>query len=182
VSIPVRRAVALIAIAGATGCVPYRQSTPRGPTAPTAASEWPAAYTTAVNEARESRLGLADRALADFAQRFPDSPEAAEVPYWRAVYKLDPANAASTRDAAALLDAYLTGAPNGLHRVEATAFRKLIAALDARSAALAAQSVVPVPRPEDKAQQEELLRLRDELARANAELARIRRRLAPPKQ
>jgi hypothetical protein len=172
----------MLAVAGSAGCVPYRQSAPRGPTAATAASEWPAAYTTAVNEARASRLGLADRALADFAQRFPDSPEAAEVPYWRAVYKLDPANPASTKDAAALLDAYLGGAPSGLHRVEATAFRKLIAALDARTAALAAQAVVPVPRPEDKAQQEELLRLRDELAKANAELTRIRRRLAQPKQ
>jgi hypothetical protein len=177
-----RAATALLAVALSAGCVPYRQTPPRGPSAPTAASEWPVAYTTAVNEARESRLGLADRALTDFAQRFPDSPEAAEVPYWRAVYKLDPSSPTSIKETAALLDAYLAGAPAGLHRVEATALRKLITALDARTAALATQAIVPVPRPEDKAQQEEILRLREELAKANAELTRIRRRLAQPKQ
>ena len=176
-----RLAAVLLAVAGIAGCVPYHKAPPPAPL-PTAASEWPTTYATALSEARESRLGTADRALTDFAQRFPGSPEAAEVAYWRAVYKLDPSNAASTKDAATLLDAYLTATPAGLHRIEATALRKLITALDARTAALAAQAVVPVPRAEDKAQQEELLRLRDELAKANAELTRIRRRLAQPKQ
>jgi hypothetical protein len=180
VSAATRLAAVLLTVAGAA-CVPYRHAAPPPPV-PTAASEWPSAYATAMSEAHESQLGLADRTLTDFAQRFPDSPEAAEVPYWRAVYKLDPANASATREAAALLDAYLAGAPAGLHRVEATAFRRLISALDTRTAALAAQAVVPVPRAEDKAQQEELVRLRDELSKANAELTRIRRRLAQPKQ
>ena len=176
-----RLAVAMIAVAGIGGCASYQHAATPAPI-PTAASEWPTAYATAMTEARESRLGMADRALTDFAQRFPNTPEAAEVPYWRAVYKVDPANPASTRDAVALLDAYLDATPTGLHRVEATAFRKLITTLDARTAALSAQTAVPVPRPEDKAQQEELTRLRDELAKANAELTRIRRRLAQPKQ
>jgi hypothetical protein len=69
-----------------------RAATPPDP-APTAASEWPAAHAAALTEARESRLGLADRTLTDFAQRFPDSPEAAEVPYWRAVLPPDWTNA-----------------------------------------------------------------------------------------
>jgi hypothetical protein len=174
-------ATALLACAGVAGCA-SRSSAPLRAPAPTAASEWPTAHATAMAEAKDSRLAQADRALVDFAQRYPDSPEAGEVPFWRAVYKLDPANPAALKDATMLLDGYLAGVPAGPHRVEASAFRKLIAALDARTAALAAQTVVAVPRPEDKAQQEELLRLRDELAKANAELTRIRRRLAQPKQ
>jgi len=176
-----RLAVALLAAVGIAGCSAYHHAPPPAPL-PTAASEWPAAYAVALAEARESRLGLADRALTDFAQRFPDSPEAAEVAYWRAVYKLDPSNAASTKEAAALIDAYLANAPSGLHRFEAMAFRKLITTIDARNAALAVQTAVPVPRADDKSQQEEIARLRDDLAKANAELSRIRRRLAQPKQ
>jgi hypothetical protein len=176
----IRLALALLAATSAA-CIPTRSATTPDPT-PTAASEWPTAYAAALVEARESRMGLADRMLTDFAQRFPDSPEAAEVPYWRAVYKVDPANGAATKEAAALLDSYLASAPNGLHRMEAIAFRRLITALEARTAALAAQALVPVPRPEDKAQQEEIVRLRDDLAKANAELTRIRRRLAQPRQ
>jgi hypothetical protein len=40
---------------------------------------------------------------------------------------------------------------------------------------------VAAVRPEDKARDEEITRLRDELSKANAELARIRRRLARPR-
>jgi hypothetical protein len=133
-------------------------------------------------EAHDSHSASAERALADFVQRFPNSPEAAEVPYWRAVLKLDPANPSAVKEATVLLDSYLAAAPTGIHRVEATALRRLISALEARTAALAAtQPAVVVPRPEDKAQQEEIARLRDDLAKANAELTRIRRRLAQPK-
>jgi hypothetical protein len=173
----------VVALLAATigACLPVRRTTPPEPV-PSAASEWPTAHAAALIEARDARLGLADRLLTDFAQRFPDSPEAAEVPYWRAVYKTDPANPAALKEAATLLDGYLSSGPSGLHRMEAAALRRLITALDARTAALAAQAAVPVARPEDKAQQEEIARLRDELARANAELTRIRRRLARPRQ
>jgi hypothetical protein len=81
----------------------------------------------------------------------------------------------------ALLDAYLAGVPTGLHRTEANLIRQLGRTLEQRNASLAAVPPVPVVRPEDKAREEELLRLRDDLAKANAELARIRRRLARPR-
>jgi hypothetical protein len=180
VSLAARRFVAALGLIGAVGCIP-QQPSPSTVPVPTAASEWPAAYTQALGAARESRAAAADKALVDFARRFPGSPEAAEVPYWRAVYKLDPTNAASTREALALLDSYLADAPSGLHRTEATTMRRLATALDERSAALAAATVAPtVPKPEDRAHEEELTRLRDELAKANAELSRIKRRLARP--
>ena len=176
-----RLTLALLAATTTAGCIPARTTT-AAEAPPTAAGEWPTAHAAALLEARESRLGLADRLLSDFAQRFPDSPEAAEVPYWRAVYKVDPANAAATREAATLLDAYLANAPNGLHRMEASALRRLITTLEARTVALAAQAAAPVVRTEEKVLQDEIVRLRDELAKANAELARIRRRLAQPKR
>ena len=132
-------------------------------------------------DARESRLAAADRSLAEFTQRFPASPEAAEVPYWRALLKLDPSNPAVLRESLAMLDAYLANTPAGVHRFEAASIRRLGVALEERNAALAAIPPTTAVRPEDKAREEEMTRLRDELGKANAELARIRRRLARPR-
>ena len=169
-----------VALAG-PGCLPVRRPTPEAPQ-PTAASEWPAAYAQAMSEARESRLGTAERALTDFAQRFPGSPEAAEVPYWRALLKLDPGNPAALREAMTLLETYLNATPTGAHRTEAAALRRLGLTLEQRTAALAAiPPAATTPRPDDKARDEEVQQLRDELAKANAELDRIRRRLARPR-
>jgi hypothetical protein len=132
-------------------------------------------------DANESRTGDADRALTAFAQRYPGSPEAAEVTYWRALLKLDPANAAAVRESITMLESYLAAAPAGAHRTEAGALRRLGLALEQRNAALAAIPPAPTARPEDKARDDEIARLRDELSKANAELERIRRRLARPR-
>ena len=174
-----RLVLSVVALVGGSGCLPVRPNVATAPP-PTAEGKWPSVYSQAMTEARESRIGVADRVLSEFAQRFPGSPEATEVPYWRAVLKLDPNNATSSREALALLESYLANAPSGQHRVEATTLRHLAMALEARIAALAAQAV-PTPRPEDKAQEEVMHRLRDELTKANAELTRIKRRLARPK-
>ena len=72
-----------------------------------------------------------------------------------------------------LLDSYLSSTM-GTHRVEAQALRRIAAAMDAHVAAAAAiaatQATTSVPKPEDKAKDEEVQRLKDELAKANAEL------------
>jgi hypothetical protein len=172
--------LALVVLLAGSGCLPMRQ-TPAEAVAPTAASEWPTVYSRAMTEASESRIGAADRTLADFAQHYPGSPEAAEVPYWRAVIKLDPSNATSLREAITSLESYLASAPAGTHRPEAGTFRRLGLALEQRNAAIAAMPTVAAVHPEDKAREEELQRLRDELSQANAELARIRRRLTRPR-
>ena len=175
-----RVALAVVALFGGSGCLPVRPSATEA-SAPTATTEWPAVYAQAMTESRESRNGVADRVLSEFAERFPGSPEALEVPYWRAVLKLDPNNASASREALALLESYLANTPSGLHRPEAVTLRRLAMALvEARAAALAAQAA-PTVRPEDKAHEDETKRLNDELAKANAELARIKRRLARPK-
>ena len=177
-----RRSLALAALLVGSGCLPSHQQTPAA-VVPTAESEWPAAYERAMANARESRFAAADQVLLDFTRRFPTSPEAAEVPYWRAVLKLDPSNPTVLRESLAMLETYLTGTTAGRHRVEAAVIQRLGVALEARNAALAAiPPMATLVRPEEKAAQEqEMQRLRDELGKANAELARIRRRLARPR-
>ena len=177
---PTPVAFALAALIVGSGCLPTRNTPTEDPT-PTATSEWPAVYARAAADANEARIAAADRALLEFAQRFPGTAEASEVPYWRAVLKLDPGNAASLHESMMLLDSYLASVPAGTHRVEAGAIRRLGLALEQRNAAIAAIPPAPTVKPEDKARDEELQRLRDELAKANAELERIRRRLARPR-
>jgi hypothetical protein len=171
--------LALVVLLAGPGCLPAR-NTPQ-PAEPTAQSEWPAVYARAITDANESRTSEADRELAAFAQRYPGSPEASEVTYWRALFKLDPSNAAAVRESITMLESYLASAPAGTHRTEAGVLRRLGLALEQRNAALAVVPPVPTARPEDKARDEEIARLRDELSKANAELERIRRRLARPR-
>ena len=173
--------VALVVLLAGSGCLPVRRSAAEVAPSPTAATEWPAVHAQAMTDARESRHPVAEKALTDFATRFPGSPEAAEVPYWRALLKLDPANPAALREAISLLESYLATTPSGAHRTEATTFRGLGLALEQRNAALAAIPPAGAPRPEDKAREEDIQKLRDELAKANAELDRIRRRVSRPR-
>ena len=155
-----------------------------GPEAPSPTeSEWAGSLTQTWQEVGAGRYAVADRLLADFATRHPGSVEAMDATYWRAVYKLDPANpTSSAHDAIALLDAYLASGQTP-HRLEAQAMRRVALALEARpkeSAPASATGTVSQPK-DDKAQSEEITRLKDELAKANAELERIKRRLAQPK-
>ena len=175
-----RIAFVLVAILAGSGCLPARPVPAAGVQSPTAAMEWPAARAQAMAEARASRLPSADKALTDFAQRFPGSREAAEVTYWRALLRMDPNNSTALRESLTLLESYLANTPSGMHRTEATTLRRLGVALEERNAALAAIPPAVVPRPDDKTREEELQRLRDELAAANAELERVRRRVARP--
>ena len=139
-------------------------------------------------EALASRFGVADRLLTDFADKNPGTPESVETGFWRALFKLDPANqTAGLRDAIALLDAYLATPTVISHRSAATSLRRVAVALDrpaTMSAAAAAPSSAPSgkaePKSDEKSNAEEVQRLKDELAKATAELERIKRRLAQP--
>jgi hypothetical protein len=177
---PVGTAAGAALLLAGWACQPSGSQLAPAPVA-TAATEWPRIYAQAAIDAREARLPSADRALVAFAARFPSSADAAEVPYWRAVIKLDPAIPASGHEALLLLDASLADTSFRAHRLEATTLRNLEAALEQRTAALAAQPATPAVRPEDRARDEELAHLRDELAKANAELTRIKRRLTRQK-
>jgi hypothetical protein len=151
-----------------------------------ARAEWATALAIASQESSAGRHAIADKALADYAARYPASGDAAEANFWRALYKLDPANASgTTREAAQLLDSYLA-LPMIARRTEALTLRRLVTALENRPAPGNASSSATPPRtdpakPEDKAKDDEIARLKEELNRANAELERIKRRLAQPK-
>jgi hypothetical protein len=145
---------------------------------PAAEREWSGAYASAQNAVVRGDYALADRILADFAREFPNSSEGIESGYWRAVFKLDPANStASTREAVSGLDAYLARSRNGLHRGEATTLRRLAQQLLALDRALVARES---PAPE-ASRDEEVRKLREELQATKDELERIKRRLAAPK-
>jgi hypothetical protein len=171
-------AIATFAVLAA--CTPPRQ-VPESPAPPSAASEWPDTYVATMAAARAGKLDSADHALTTFAQRFAGTAEAREVPYWRALLKLDSASAGGNREAVALLQGYLADSAAVLHRTEAATLLRLQQALDARTAAMAAPPPAAAVRADDKARDEEMQRLREDLARANAELERIKRRLARPK-
>ena len=148
---------------------------------PAGRTEWTPVLLQAAQEAGAGRYAGADKLLADFAVRYPASAEASEAMYWRALYKLDPVNqSAGPRDAAVLLDGYIASGANA-HRTEVLTLRRLSSALEARAAvSVPAPVKADVVKPDDKARDEEILRLRDELSKATSELDRIKRRLAMP--
>ena len=157
---------------GATGCI-HKPAFMR----PQAERDWPAAYLAAQAAADRGAYGEADKALAEFATSHPGSPQALESGYWRAVYKLDPANKdASTKEAIAGLDRYLA-TPDGTHRGEATTLRRIAVQLQSLDRALSAQKTDEAAASRD----EDVKKLRDELQATKDELERIKRRLAAPK-
>jgi hypothetical protein len=154
------------------------------PAPSSASSDWTASLAQASQEVQSNRYAVADRLLADFVARYPNSPEALESSYWRALFKLDPANPATApHEAGVLLDGYLATPAAGAHRTEAAVLRRVASSLEPRPALTAAAPAAPpgAARADDKARDDELQRLKDELAKANAELERIKRRLAQPK-
>lgn len=156
---------------GGAGCI-RRPSFLR----PSAEREWPAAYLTAQHAADRAAYADADKTLSEFALAHPNTAEAAETGYWRAVYRLDPANKeGNTRDAIVGLDKYLA-APNGPHRGEAATLRRLAGQLLSLDRALS-------QKPDEAAatREEDVKKLRDELQATKDELERIKRRLTAPK-
>jgi chromosome segregation ATPase len=128
--------------------------------------------------------------LADFAARYPGTPQAAAAMLRRAVYKADPANQTATaHDATVLLDSTLAMPGDSASRADARALRRITVALERAATAASgsggstsASSSDSGARPDDaKATSDEVQRLRNELAKANAELERIKKRVAQPK-
>ena len=178
----VATSIALCTAFVVAGC--HTAPTPSELASSTSRSEWNASLAQSQQEVSAGRYGIADRVLADFATHYPASADAPETLFWRALYKLDPANQSGTaREAAVLLEQYLaTSQP--LHRAEAQTLRRVTTALDARataSAPAAGPANDRAPSADDKAKDAELQKTKDELAKANAELERIKKRLSRPK-
>ena len=136
------------------------------------------------------RYAEADRLLAEFGQSSMGTPEAPEATFYRALYRLDPANpAASPQESIGLLDAFLAMRIVSPHRTDAVVLRRIAVALGAKPEVVTvtvprdATAVAPNPQPraDTAAKDEEIAKLKEELTKANAELERIRRRVATPK-
>lgn len=141
--------------------------------------EWPETLQRAQAAAEVGRFDAADSALVRFASRHPASPEASETLFWRALFRLDPANpSASPRDAAADLTTYLARPGRHEHLVEARALRRAALLADSLSATPGRRAGAAAAPATDK--DAEIARLREELKKATEELERIKRRLSTP--
>lgn len=191
----------LIATQGEIGCASLGLQRFRSPSADGAL---PTAVALARSMALEKQFDAADSTLAQFATRYPGTPEAVETVYWRALFKMDPANPHGSVPAAmSMLDGYLGDTREREHVVEAAGLRRVAGQLDALSrlaanamtqakdatsvAANAKAQAADATARADAAKTEappsaesEIKRLKDELAKANAELERIRKRLSQP--
>jgi TolA-binding protein len=155
-------------------------------TMPPAADDWIGTITAAKNQVALGHFDDADKALYEFEQRYPSSPEAREATYWRALFKLDPANrGGSPRAATERLDEYLADTTASLHRAEAATLRRIAAELDSlaqRTPVVASNDSARLADAQKAQQREDDLQkeikgLRDQLDKTNAELERIKKRL-----
>lgn len=190
----------IVLVSFGAGCVSFHA--PAFAT-PAPRRNWPGALADARSAAERGRFNEADSLLADFGRSYVGSAEAVETAYWRALFEMDPSNADGTLSAAiASLNVYLADPSPRQHVAEATAIRRVAAALEeankatatamaeardatsnaASAKALAAEAQARADAKSDGAQSAdaEIKRLKDELAKANAELERIRKRLAQP--
>ncbi len=141
--------------------------------------QWDSTFETVRHAAAQGHYRELDRTLAEFTRAHPNSDEADESAFWRALFKLDPQNRdSSPGEAIGALDLYL-GMPGELHhRDEAMILRR--ATVVSQSMATEANAARPAAPP-DKAKEAELAQLKDELAKTQAELERVKRRVAAPK-
>ena len=184
------------ALLGAGGCAALNATTGSSP-----AQSWPSVLAVAQSRAAESRFDAADSVLAEYASRFPGTPQTLETAYWRALYRMDPSNAhASLTGAMAALDGYLADSRPRQHVPEASTIRRVAGQLDALNKltatamaqakdasatakdakALAADASAKVADAAPPSSEAEVKRLKEELGKANAELERIRKRLSQP--
>ncbi len=145
----------------------------------TAVSPWPGLLRQAQQAADAGDYATADRILAEYGVAHPKTPEGAEADFFRALFKADPPNAASTiREQLGAFDAYLVGGSAQPHYTEAIVIRRLLESSDSLRALVAAVRATQDARA--RVREDEIRRLTDVLEKTTAELERIKRRLAKP--
>lgn len=158
---------------------------PKAPPSHPTPAQWGSLLNRADSLANAGRHAQADSLLVSFAQLHPASRAAAEVPFWRALYKLDPRNTASTRtEGRALMDAYAASPTTAWYRAHANVLREIARQITEGEAAASA-SAAPIMSGDTSAtgiaaRDLMIQTQRAEIARLNAELERIKRRLAAP--
>jgi hypothetical protein len=193
------RRLAVVALAFVTACTGKGQLAPVAPT-----HEWPATLAAAQSADSVGQYHVADSILVAFEARYPFTDAAAESIYWRALFKLDPANYGATpKDALDLLDQYLRAPHHETRQAEVRILRRTTvlvgtiqqlaeqAASEVDSARTETDSVKLAKRGADtkgRTKDEEIARLREEVEKltgqldeTNQELDRIKKRLAAPK-
>jgi hypothetical protein len=164
---------------------------------PNVRSDWDRTLYYARKDVEAGNYFAADRLLDEYARVHPDTREAKEITFWKAVYTLDPANErGSLASGITALDQYLALTDStGVYRNEAVVLRRTAAAAQgvtantgtgpptALSPAGTADTVVVVSRTRDEeiaALKDQLAKTKEELAKVSAELDRIKKRLANP--
>ena len=166
---------------------------------PNVQSDWDRTLYYARKNADAGNYFAADRLIDEYVRVHPDTREAKEIAFWKAVYILDPANErGSLASGIAALDQYLASADStGFYRHEAVVLRRTAAAAQGVAAvtgsgtgpqaaiatAPAMDTVVVVSRTREEeiaALKDQLAKTKDELAKVSAELDRIKKRLANP--
>ncbi len=177
------RRLFIVAVSIMAACAPVRRD------APLDLSPEPDRYLSeAAAAAEEGHYARADELLRTAAARSPDAMETRDVPYLRAVLRLDPTSAyGSTAEAIRLLDAYLALPDTVRYRMEAAILRRVALNVDSLRAEVPGQQLLLAQRDSleqsrdrERELEREVTRLREALEKSNAELERIRRRLAPP--
>ena len=152
------------------------------PGAPTPAA-WGAVLNTADMFASAGRHSAADSALLAFAHAHPGTRAAEEVAFWRALYKLDPRSAASTRaEGRVMMESYAASTTTSWYKGQANVLRFLAREIaDAEQSESDSTIVAGDTTSSGIAARDRVIRTqRAEIARLNAELERIKRRLASP--
>jgi hypothetical protein len=164
---------------------------------PNVQSDWDRTLYYARKNVEAGNYFAADRLIDEYVRVHPDSRQAKEIAFWKAVYTLDPANErGSLTSGIAALDQYLASTDStGLYRNEAVVLRRTALAAQgvtagtgtgpptALSSTGGTDTTVVVTRSRDEeiaALKDQLVKTKDELAKVSAELDRIKKRLANP--
>ncbi|HEV2018321.1 MAG TPA: hypothetical protein VGQ98_08485 [Gemmatimonadaceae bacterium] len=164
---------------------------------PNVQSDWDSTLYYARKDVEAGNYFAADRLIDEYVRVHPDSREAKEIAFWKAVYTLDPANErGSLASGIAALDQYLASTDStALYRNEAVVLRRTAVAAQGvtagsgtgppttLSSAPGSDTVVVVTRTREEeiaALKDQLAKTKEELAKVSAELDRIKKRLANP--
>src|SRR3982074_2295702 len=167
---------------------------------PNVQSDWDRTLYYARKDADAGNYFAADRLIDEYVRVHPDTREAKEIAFWKAVYILDPANErGSLASGITALDQYLASTDStGFYRNEAVVLRRTAAAAQSVAAVTGSGSgpptaiagtpstdtVVVVSRTREEeiaALKDQLAKTKEELAKVSAELDRIKKRLGDRK-
>jgi hypothetical protein len=161
-------------------------------------SDWTRTLYNARRDADAGNYFATSKLLDEFVRLHPDTREAREIAFWKAVYLVDPANPqGSLPGGIAALDTYVASSDStGWYTDEARILRRTAATAQSvnglassppapadSSSPSSKDTVVVVSKSRDEeiaSLKDQLAKSKDELAKVSAELDRIKKRIANP--